>query len=146
MKDRGMPSFQLLTNDAVMGGSSTSLHANVKDLNDKQSLGDEKSSPNGGFRLKKVNGCLQRVEDRPILVIQPEQVSEDVEYWSNHALICKFLGLRLSLPVLKSWVHQMWNPEGDMEILLAANNYFMVIFSSLSGRNKAFEGGPYFFN
>ena len=40
----------------------------------------------------------------------------------------------------------MWNLEGDMEILLAANNYFMVIFSSLSDRNKAFEGGPYFFN
>ena len=40
----------------------------------------------------------------------------------------------------------MWNPEGDMEILLVANNYFMVIFSSLSDRNKAFEGGPYFFN
>ena len=85
-----------------MGGSSTSLHANVKDLNGKPSLGDGKSSPNGGFRLKKVNGFLQRAEDRPILVIQPEQVLEDVEYWSNHTLICNFLGLRLSLPVLES--------------------------------------------
>ena len=33
-----------------------------------------------------------------------------------------------------------------MEILLAANNYFMVSFSSMSDRNKVFEGGPYFFN
>jgi hypothetical protein len=146
MKDRGMPSSQLPANDAVLGDASTSLHANVKDLNGKPSSGDGKSSPNRGFRLKKVNGCLQRAEDRPILVIQPEQVSEDVEYWCNHALICKFLGLRLSLPILESWAHRMWNPEGDMEILLAANNYFMVIFSSLSDRNKAFEGGPYFFN
>ena len=40
----------------------------------------------------------------------------------------------------------MWNPEAHMEILLAANNYFMVIFSSMSDRNKAFEGGLYFFN
>ena len=75
-----MPSSQLPTNDAVLGDASTSLHANVKDLNGKSSLGDGKSSPTGGFRLKKVNGCLQRAEDRPILVIQPEQVSEDVEY------------------------------------------------------------------
>ena len=50
MKDRGMPSFQLLTNDAVMGGSLTSLHANVKDLNGKPSLGDGNSSPNGVFQ------------------------------------------------------------------------------------------------
>jgi len=53
---------------------------------------------------------------------------------------------RLSFPVLESWAHRMWNPEGDMEILLVANNYFMVIFASLSDRYKAFEGDPYFFN
>ena len=33
-----------------------------------------------------------------------------------------------------------------MEILLAASNYFMVIFSNMTNRNKVFEGGPYFFN
>ena len=78
------------------------------------------------------------------MVIQPEQILEDIEYWRNHALICKFLGLRLSLSVLDSWARRVWNPEGDMEILLVANNYFMVIFSSMADRNKAFEGGPYF--
>ena len=80
------------------------------------------------------------------MVIQPEQVLEDVKYWRNHALICKFMGLHLSLPMLDSWARRVWNLEGDMEILLAANNYFMVIFSSMMDRNKAFEGGPYFFN
>ena len=141
-----MPSSQLPTDDVVMGGSLTSLHANFKDLNGKPSSRDGKSSPNGGFWLKKVNGCLQRAEDWTILVIQRKQVLEDVEYQSNHALICKFLGLFLSLPILESWVHRMWNLEGDMEILLATNNYFMVIFSSMSDRNKAFEGSSYFFN
>ena len=81
-----------------------------------------------------------------MLVIQLEQIFEDVEYWGKHALICKFLGLRLSLPVLESWTYWIWNPEGDMEILLAANNYFMVIFSNMIDRNKVFKGGPYFFN
>ena len=75
-----MPSSQLLADGAMMGESLASLHANVKDLNGKPSSGDGKSSPNRGFRLKKVNGCLQRAKDRPILVIQPKQVSEDVEY------------------------------------------------------------------
>ena len=27
-----------------------------------------------------------------------------------------------------------------------ANNYFMVIFSNITDRNKLFEGGPYYFN
>jgi hypothetical protein len=33
-----------------------------------------------------------------------------------------------------------------MEIILVANNYFLVIFSCMVDRNRAFEGGPYFFN
>ena len=70
-----MPSSHLPTDDEVLGDASTSLHANVKDLNGKPSSGDGKSFPNGWFRLKKVNRCLQRAKDRPILVIQPEQVS-----------------------------------------------------------------------
>ena len=33
-----------------------------------------------------------------------------------------------------------------MEIILAVNNYLFVIFSCMVDRNRAFEGGPYFFN
>ena len=117
-------------------------HAGSTALNGKPQLGEGESSSNGKIHLKKINGCLQKAEIRPILVIQPEQVLEDVEYWSNHALICKFLGLCHSFPMLDSCARQVWNPEGDMEILLAANCYFMVIFSSMVDRNKAFEGGP----
>ena len=30
--------------------------------------------------------------------------------------------------------------------MLAANSYFMVIFSNIADHNRAFEGGPYFYN
>ncbi|XP_059065981.1 uncharacterized protein LOC131857427 [Cryptomeria japonica] len=132
--------------DLEMVDPSSLLNANNKDQTEFPLSGEGTSSSKGAFRIKKVNGCLERSEDRPVLVIQPEQVSKDVDYWCRHALICKFLGLRLSLPVLESWARRVWNPEGDLEILLAANNYFLVIFSSMSDRNRAFEGGPYFFN
>ena len=33
-----------------------------------------------------------------------------------------------------------------MEIILVVNNYFLVIFSCMVDRNRAFEGGPYFLN
>ena len=129
-----------------MANPSSLLWGGAEDqINNLSSVGNALSSK-GSFRIKKINGCLERSDDRPVLIIQPEQISEDVEYWGKHALICKFLGLRLSLPMLESWAHQIWNPEGDMEILLEANNYFMVSFSSMSDRNKVFKGGPYFFN
>ena len=44
-------------------------------------------------KLKKVNGCFPRSHDHPILVIPPTDVMEDIDYWTKHALICKFLGI-----------------------------------------------------
>lgn len=40
----------------------------------------------------------------------------------------------------------MWNPKGEIEVMLATNNYFLVVFLSITDRNKEFEGGPYFYN
>ena len=93
----------LSSGDLEMGEPTSVAQAASKALNEKPQSGEGESSSNGKIRLQKINGCLQKAEVRPILVIQPEQVSEDVEYWRNHALICKFLGLRLSLSVLDSW-------------------------------------------
>ncbi|XP_057836070.2 uncharacterized protein LOC131046358 [Cryptomeria japonica] len=97
-------------------------------------------------KLKKVNGCLPRSQDRPVLVISPESVHEDIAYWSQHVLICKFLGIRIPLSALESWIRRTWHVEGDFDLLVAANGYFMVDFSSISDRNRVFEGGPYFYN
>ena len=33
-----------------------------------------------------------------------------------------------------------------MEIMLLANNYFMVPFNCIADKNRVFEGGPYFHN
>ena len=33
-----------------------------------------------------------------------------------------------------------------MEIMLLANNYFMVPFNCIADKNRVFEGGPYFYN
>ena len=48
-------------------------------------------------KLNKVNGFFPRSQDRPVLVISPEAVMEDVDYLATHALICKFLGIHNSL-------------------------------------------------
>ena len=141
-----IPASQILSDDLVMTNPSILRRGVAEDQIENLPSGVNASSSKGFVRIKKTNGCLERSNDRPVLVIQPEQIFEDVEYWGKHALICNFLGLQLSLPVLESWASRIWNLEGDMEILLAANNYFMVIFSNMTDRNKVFEGGPYFFN
>ena len=96
--------------------------------------------------MKKVNRCLPRAQDHLVLVISPNFVAKDVSYWSKHALICKILGIHIPLSTLEAWIQHTWQIEGDMEIMLAENSYFMVIFSNMADRNRVFEGGPYFYN
>ena len=59
-------------------------------------------------KLNKVNGCFPCSQDRPVLVIPPEAVMEDVDYLATHALICKFLGIQISLSALEAWIFHSW--------------------------------------
>lgn len=86
-------------------------------------MGDQ-SSHAGGFRPTKVNGCLAKSVNRPIVVIPPASVEEDIEYLSRHSLICKYMGIQMSFPFLESWARRTWNPEGEMEVMLATNGIF----------------------
>ncbi|XP_057849635.2 uncharacterized protein LOC131060417 [Cryptomeria japonica] len=97
-------------------------------------------------KINKVSGCFPRSQDRPVFVIPPKDLMEDVEYWSKHALICKFLGIRISMLALEAWIQHSWQVDEDMDIMLAGNNYFLVVFSCMSDRDRVFEGGPYFYN
>ncbi|XP_057817558.2 uncharacterized protein LOC131030678 [Cryptomeria japonica] len=99
-----------------------------------------------GSRITKINECLERCKDRPKLVIPFEMIAEDVEYYSKHSLYCKFLGLRVSLQFLENWAQKVWEPEGEMEVTLLVNNFFMVTFLCMADRNRVFESGPYFYN
>ena len=97
-------------------------------------------------KLKKVNGCFPCSHDHPVLFIPLANVMEDIAYWTKHALICKFLGIWISLSALEAWICRSWQVEGDMEIMLAWNSYFFVVFSCMSDHDHVFEGGPYFYN
>lgn len=75
-----------------------------------------------------------------------EMLADDIEYYSRHSFYCKFMGLRVLLQFLESWAQRTWMSEGEMEIRLLANNFFMVSFDCLVDQNKVFDGGPYFYN
>lgn len=60
-------------------------------------------APSQGPQIPKINGCLERCKERLVLVIQPKSIVEDVEYFSKHAFICKFMRMRVSLQFLEWW-------------------------------------------
>ena len=84
--------------DKAHNGSSSNMHAQQAN----------KFYTSVGPTMKKINGCLPRAQDHTVLVIPPELVEEDVSYWSRHALICKFLGIRIPLSTLKAWIRRSW--------------------------------------
>ena len=80
--------------DKAHNGSSSNMHAQQVDT----------FYTSVGPTMKKINGCLPRAQDRPVLVIPLDLVEEDVSYWSRHALIYKFLGICIPLSTLEAWI------------------------------------------
>ena len=80
MGELGITSSMLSGGDLEMGDPISAVHASSKGLDGNIHSREGESSSNGKIRVQKINGCLQKDEIRPILVIQPEQVLEDVEY------------------------------------------------------------------
>lgn len=89
--------------DTVAGSNpSVLLHMNPFFGESGSGMG-ESSYLSRGFRPSKVNGCLAKSDNWPIVEIQPEAIVDDINYLSKHALICKFLGIQVSLSFLESW-------------------------------------------
>lgn len=65
---------QVLTSslDFEMVDPSSLMHASNKDQTEFPLSREGTSLSKGSFQIKKVNGCLKRSEDRPVLVIQRE--------------------------------------------------------------------------
>lgn len=47
---------------------------------------------------------------------------------------------------MENWAQRVWDLEGEMEVMLLANNFSMVTFNCMADHNRVFEGGPYFYN
>ena len=72
MVNQGLVLSQIASKDIKMADPSSLAHAKGGNQMSKPTMGDGVSSSNGMPRIKKVNRCLERSEDRPILVIEPE--------------------------------------------------------------------------
>ncbi len=72
MVNQGLILSQIASKDMEKADPSSLVHAKGGNQMSAHSMGNGVSSSNGMPRIKKVNGCLERSEDRHVLVIQPE--------------------------------------------------------------------------
>jgi len=90
--------------------------------------------------------CKPISKEIPTLIIEDPWIDEYRGHMSKHALICRFIGVRLNEKALCWWINQKWKPKGDFELQLGSRSFFTVIFAHKEDRDRIFEGGPYFYN
>lgn len=63
----------------------------------------------------------------------------------EYAVICKFMGMWPTERALHVWIRSHWKQKGEINLHLGSKGFFNVVFKSLEGKDKVFEGGPYFY-
>jgi len=79
------------------------------------------------------------------VVFTDPEIQAHREHMSEHAVICKFMGLWPTERALCQWIKQHWKPKGDVKLHLGAKGFFTVVFTNLEDKDRVFDGGPYFF-
>lgn len=107
-----------------------------KDIEPSSTPGTNKTTQ-GAFKPKKKQALR-------VVCTDPE-IQAHREHMSEHAVICKFMGLWPTECALCQWIKQHWRPKGDINLHLGAKGFFTVVFTNLEDKDRVFDGGPYFF-
>ncbi|XP_057866241.2 receptor-like protein EIX1 [Cryptomeria japonica] len=67
------------------GGLKPTCH-NLKTYDNNLFASEFRAGNIGGLRISKINGCLEKCSERPRVIIPPEMIAEDVDYFSKHSL------------------------------------------------------------
>ena len=90
--------------------------------------------------------CKPISKEIPTLIIEDPWIEEYRDHMRKHALIYRFIGVRLNEKALCWWINQKWKPKGDFELQMGSRSFFTVIFAHKEDRDRILEGGPYFYN
>eukprot|EP00253_Pinus_taeda_P012372 PITA_12372 len=66
------------------------------------------------------------------------------EHMTEHAVICKLMGMWPTERALCQRIRHQWKPKGDVRLHLGAKGFFTVVFTNLEDKDGIFDGGPYF--
>lgn len=91
------------------------------------------------------NGICKPIKsDNLRVVITDLEIQAYREHMTEHAVICKFMGMWPMERALCQWIRQQWKPKGDVRLHLGAKGFFTVVFTNLEDKDRNFDGGPYF--
>lgn len=77
--------------------------------------------------------------------IRPGSLGNIIQYMKDHAIIFKFIGTWSNEKGPIKWIHQWWNPKGDVDLQLGSKEFFTTIFHLLEDIERIFDNGPYFY-
>jgi len=87
-----------------------------------------------------------RTSKNPKDEVTSPNIRNYIQNMKDCALIGKFMGIWPSEKSLMGWVSTRWKIKGKVDLKLGSKGLFTTIFSNLTGKDKVFEEGPYFFN
>jgi len=106
---------------------------------------EKETAPNPSSNKATQGACKpKKIETLRVVFTDPE-IQAHREHMSEHAVICKFMGLWPTECALCQWIKQHWKPKGDVKLHLGAKGFFTVVFTNLEDKDRVFDGGPYFF-
>eukprot|EP00253_Pinus_taeda_P030247 PITA_30247 len=89
--------------------------------------------------------CKPRVAEVLRVVLTDPAIQAYRDHMTEHAVICRFIGLWPTERALCQWIKQHWKPKGHVNLHLGAKGFFTVVFSNLEDLYRVFDGCPYFF-
>jgi len=108
----------------------------------KEKTGDNSLGPN---KHPTTNGSCKPIKpDNLRVIITDPEIQAYREHMTEHAVICKFMGMWPTERALCQWIKQHWKPRGDVKLHLGAKGFFTVVFTNLEDKDRIFDGGPYF--
>jgi hypothetical protein len=78
--------------------------------------------------------------------ITSQNIGNYIQFKRDHAIIGNFMGIWPLEMALITWFNTHWKPNGQIDLKLGSERFFIVIFRYTKDRERIFEEGPYFFN
>lgn len=146
-KEKENSTLGAAANRQIAGSKQT--QATDEDEQEKQGKkreGKDRESPIiPGTNNAPQEACKPKKNEALRVVCTDPEIQAHREHMSEHAVICKFMGLWPMERALCQWIKQHWRPKGDINLHLGAKCFFTIVFTNLEDKDRIFDGGPYFF-
>jgi len=149
-KDNGKQHFKKPLEKVSEASSKGTLGRNRLQELEGDQLETNKEKENGGSNGKpnsiRMTGiCQPKSSIIPRVILRNPALQAHRDHMTEHAIICKFMGLWPMERVLHILIKFHWKPKVEIHLHLGSKGFFTVVFTCLEDKDSVFGGGPYFY-